>query len=107
MTVDKRKSTATVLGNGSTITNERRADVDVLVSLRTQWLSHSGQSTNFLIMVAVCNRADHYIFALWFLLMAVLRSRCEHYIFALRFFMVALCNRADHYIFILFYGRPM
>jgi len=80
MTVDKRKSTATVLGNGSTITNERRADVDVLVSLRTQWLSHSGQFTNFLILVAVCNRADHYIFALWFLLMAVLRSRCEHYI---------------------------
>ena len=33
------------------------------------------------IMVALCNRADHYIFIL---------------------FMVALCNRTDHYIFILF-----
>ena len=34
-------------------------------------------------MVALWNRADHYIFALWFLVM------------------VALCNRADHNIFIL------
>ena len=34
-------------------------------------------------MVALCNRADHNIFMLWFV-------------------MVALCNRADHYIFILF-----
>ena len=32
-------------------------------------------------MVALCNRADHYIFIL---------------------FMVALYNRADHYIFIVF-----
>jgi len=39
------------------------------------------------IMVVLWNRADHYIFALWFLL--------------LPFFMVALCNRADHYIFAL------
>jgi len=36
-----------------------------------------------LIMAALCNRAGHYIFALWFL-------------------MVDLWNRADHYIFILF-----
>jgi len=42
-----------------------------------------------LIMVALRNRADHYIFILWFLL-------------SFFFFMVALCNRADHYIFILF-----
>ena len=35
-----------------------------------------------IIMVALCNRADHYIFILWFL-MAALRSRCGHYIFAL------------------------
>jgi len=35
----------------------------------------------FLFMVALCNRADHYIFIL---------------------FMVALCNRADHNIFLLF-----
>jgi len=34
-------------------------------------------------MAALCNRAGHYIFAVWFL-------------------MVALCNRADHYIFMLF-----
>jgi len=34
-----------------------------------------------LVMVALCNRADHNIFML---------------------FMVAQCNRADHYIFILF-----
>ena len=33
-------------------------------------------------MTALCNRAGHYIFALWFV-------------------MVALCNRADHYIFAL------
>ena len=36
-----------------------------------------------LIMAAICNRAGHYIFALWFL-------------------MVDLWNREDHYIFILF-----
>jgi len=35
-------------------------------------------------MVALWNRVDHYILALWLLLM------------------VALCNRADYYIFILF-----
>jgi len=35
------------------------------------------------VMAALCNRAGHYIFALWFL-------------------MVALCNRADHNIFMLF-----
>jgi len=34
-----------------------------------------------IIMVGLCNRADHYIFIL---------------------FMVALCNRADHNIFMLF-----
>ena len=38
----------------------------------------------FLVVVALWNKADHYVFILWFL------------------FMVALCNRADHYIFILF-----
>ena len=35
-------------------------------------------------MVALCNRADHYIFMLWFV-------------------MVALWNRADHYIFMLWF----
>ena len=38
---------------------------------------------HILVMVAVWNRADHYIFMPWFV-------------------MVALCNRADHYIFMLF-----
>ena len=38
---------------------------------------------NVVIMVALCNRADHYIFMLWFV-------------------MVALCNRETIYIFILF-----
>jgi len=37
-------------------------------------------SSFYLLMVALCNRVDHYIFIL---------------------FMVALCNRADHYIFAL------
>ena len=36
-------------------------------------------------MVALCNRADHYIFVLFLLLM------------------VALCDRADHYIFMLWF----
>jgi len=35
-----------------------------------------------LVMVALWNRADHYIFMLWFV-------------------MAALCNRAGHYIFAL------
>ena len=35
-----------------------------------------------LIMVALWNRADHYIFALWFLI-AALHVRCGHYIFVL------------------------
>ena len=38
------------------------------------------------IMVALCNRADHYIFMLWFVLL-------------LSSFMVALWNRADHIYF--------
>jgi len=47
------------------------------------FLSHWAHFTvlRFIFMVALCNRADHYIFIL---------------------FMVALWNRADHYIFILF-----
>ena len=44
------------------------------VNRRAQWL---------IIMVALCNRADHNIFMLWFV-------------------MVALCNRETIYIFILF-----
>ena len=36
------------------------------------------------IMVALWNRADHYVFMLWFV-------------------MVVLCNRADHYIFALLF----
>ena len=35
-------------------------------------------------MATLCNRAGHYIFALWFV-MATLRSRCGHCIFALWF----------------------
>jgi len=43
----------------------------------------------WLIMAAVCNRAGHYIFALWF-----------HSSFSVFFFfMAALCNRADHIYF--------
>jgi len=45
-------------------------------------------TSKVLFMVALCNRADHYIFALWFLssfFMAAVRSRCGHYIFALWF----------------------
>ena len=38
-----------------------------------------------LVMVALCNRADHYIFMLWFVLLL----------------MVALCNRETIYIFAL------
>jgi len=40
--------------------------------------------TLVIFMVALYNRADHYIFALWFL-MAALGNRCGHYIFALWF----------------------
>jgi len=43
-----------------------------------------------LVMVALCNRADHYIFA------------CDFYLLS-SFFMVALWNRADHYIFMLWF----
>jgi len=35
-------------------------------------------------MAALCNRAGHYIFALWFV-------------------MAALCNRAGHYVFALWF----
>ena len=51
----------------------------------------SGEGGTPLVMVALWNRADHYIFALWLLLL-----------------MVALCNRADHYILWSPYGigRP-
>ena len=44
------------------------------------------RSMSRLVMVALWNRADHYIFMLWFVLL-----------------MVALCNRADHYIFALWF----
>ena len=39
-----------------------------------------------LFMVALWNRADHYIFILWFLV-AALRSRCGHYILPCGFFL--------------------
>jgi len=45
-----------------------------------------------IIMVALCNRADHYIFMLWFVLLLLLLL-----------LMVALWNRADHYIFMLWF----
>ena len=45
----------------------------------------------FIFMVALCNRADHYIFTLFLLL--------SFFFFLL---MVALCHRADHNIFMLF-----
>jgi len=35
--------------------------------------------------------------------MVALSNRADHYIFMLRFVMVALCNRADHYIFALWF----
>jgi len=31
-------------------------------------------STNIIVNVALCNRADHYIFALWFLLLSFFSS---------------------------------
>jgi len=43
-------------------------------------------------MVALWNRADHYIFMLWFVMVA-LCNRADHYIFMLWFVMAALCNR--------------
>ena len=47
-----------------------------------KWLvGNKAERFGLLIMVALCNRADHYIFIL---------------------FMVALCNRETIYIFILF-----
>jgi len=59
---------------------------------------------DYIIMVAVCNRADHYIFALWF-----------QYAFFYLLLMAALCNRGaiiflpcDFYlssIFFLFFPR--
>ena len=70
-------------------------------------------------MVALCNRADHYIFALWFLLLSFFfllffflpnlsRRRLDVYryhtsIHGVALVMVALCNRADHYIFMLWF----
>jgi len=56
-------------------------------------------------MVALWNRAGHYILILWFLI-AALRSRCGHYIFALWFFLLSSiffsspnvsCRRLDVY----------
>ena len=46
------------------------------------------------IMVALCNRADHYIFILF---MVALWNRADHYIFMLWFVMAALCNRGPLY----------
>ena len=41
------------------------------------------------IMAALCNRADHYIFMLWFVMVA-LWNRADHYIFTLWFVVVLL-----------------
>jgi len=49
-----------------------------------------------IIMVALCNRADHYIFILFLLSFFLFFPRF------LFFFLVVLCNRADHYIFMWF-----
>ena len=61
------------------------------VSRRDTWVVCNGcilltclETPSLLVMVALCNRADHYIFML-FLLMAALCNRGGHYIFALWF----------------------
>jgi len=41
------------------------------------------------------------LMAMNLLIMVALWNRADHYIFILSFVMVALCNRADHYIFAL------
>jgi len=56
-------------------------------------------------MVALWNRAGHYIVALLLWSPYVIRQTiiflpCGFYLSSF-FFMVALCNRADHYIFAL------
>ena len=63
-------------------------------------------------MVTLWNRADHYIFPLWFLVSSIYfisspilsRRRLDVYhtsTHGVTLVMVALWNRADHYIFIL------
>jgi len=53
-----------------------------------QNIIHSSTTDLSLVMAALCNRADHYIFALWFLSLSF-------------FLMAALWNMAGHYIFVL------
>jgi len=55
------------------------------LSVVANWSPISATAELLLIMVAVCNRADHYIFIL----------------FLSSSFMVALCNRETIYIFVL------
>jgi len=57
-------------------------------------------------MAALCNRADHYIFILWFLLSSSFIWSpyvIGQTIIFLPVIMVALCNRADNYIFALLF----
>jgi len=75
-----------------------------------KWLSnrHMCWLVCLFVIVALWNRADHYIFMLWFLTSSFMAALCNRagQIFSscrLFFFMVALCNRADHYIFALWF----
>jgi len=52
----------------------------------------------------LCSAAQPSLWALAHnLVMVALWNRTDHYIFILSFVMVALCNRADHYIFALWF----
>jgi len=61
---------------------------NIMCRQQQSWAEGDASHSASLVMAALCNRAGHYIFALWFL------SSSSS-------FMVTLCNRADHiYIFI-------
>jgi len=57
---------------------------DIFLKIRQHLTTYSGMETvyvglpalmtNHLIMVALCNRADHYIFMLWFVLLSFFSS---------------------------------
>jgi len=72
----------------------------------TDWVtnSHSLLSSWSLVMTADCTSSTviNMYRARFAIVMVALWNRADHYIFMLWFVMVALCNRADHYIFILF-----
>jgi len=76
----------------------------VTEKVNNQMMLHFSPRLKVIIMVALWNRTDHYIFILSFVLLlwSPYGIRQTIYIFMLWFVMVALCNRADHNIFILF-----